>query len=171
VSIDLSSLRLAGSVPAAPKFAKMGDHNANGIPDLMVKFSRPALDPLLKVGLNQLEVTGSLVSGQQFQGSDQVRVIHPPGAHPRAAVAPNPFNPTGVLTFTTTMPGPVSIKLFDIRGGLVRTLIEARPLEAGSHEVGIDGRGEGGRPLASGVYFFRIEAPGETEAGRIAILK
>lgn len=170
-AIDISTIRLAGSAPADPKLARAGDHDANGTPDLMVKFNRQALHPLLTVGQNQLELSGSLVTGQQFKGSDEVRVIHPPEAYPRPMVAPNPLNPAGVLTFNTTVSGPVSIKLFDLHGGLVRTLIEAQPLEVGSHEVGIDGRGEGGRPLASGVYFFRVEAPGGSATGRVAILK
>jgi hypothetical protein len=170
-TIDIPTVRLAGSVPADPRFARVGDHNANGVPDLMVRFSRQALVPLLTAGLNQLEVRGALTTGQQFQGSDEVMVIQPPGVHVKAMVTPNPLNPAGMLTFRTTRSGPASIKLFDLHGGFVRTLMEVRQLEAGSHKIGIDGRGEGGRPLASGVYFFRIEAPGETETGRIAILK
>src|SRR5439155_649375 len=53
-SIDITSLRLAGSVPPAPKFAVVGDHDRNGKPDLMVKFHREALDPLLTLGVNEL---------------------------------------------------------------------------------------------------------------------
>src|SRR6266704_608224 len=58
-SIDISTLRLAGSVAAAPKFAVVGDHNRNGTPDLMVRFGRSALDPLLAPGVDSLELTGS----------------------------------------------------------------------------------------------------------------
>ncbi len=89
MSIDLSSLRLAGSIPPTTKLAKMGDHNTNGIPDLMVKFSRSALDPLLTPGVNSLELTGSLVTGESFAGTDQVRVIDNGGQ--AASVAPNPL--------------------------------------------------------------------------------
>jgi hypothetical protein len=171
IDIDISTLRLAGSVPAGPKFARVGDHDANGAPDLMVKFSRQALDPLLVGGLNQLEVSGSLVTGQQFKGSDEVSVIQPSGAHLMATVAPNPFNPVGILTFSTTRPDLVSIKVFDLQGRLVRTLIEAQPFAAGSHEVRMDGRGEAGQPLSSGVYFYRVETRDGNVMGRIAILK
>jgi hypothetical protein len=171
-SIDLSTLRLAGSVPAAgSKFATVGDHDKDGSPDLTVKFSRETLDPLLVPGMNQLEVTGSLVTGEQFKGSDQVRVVDPSGKHPATAVAPNPLNPVGVLTFITTRPGSVSVKMFDLQGRLVRILVQAQPYAAGSHEVRIDGRGEAGWPLSSGVYFYRVEAPDGRVTGRFAILK
>ena len=84
-SIDISTLRLAGSVPTVPKSATLGDHDANGVSDLMVKFNRKALDPLLTPGVNELEVTGSLVTGMAFQGSDEVRVIDPGAVHSPAS--------------------------------------------------------------------------------------
>jgi len=169
--IDLTSLRLAGSVPSADKFAKVGDHDADGIPDLMVKFSRPALAALLSPGVNAVHVTGSLVTGERFEGSDEIQVISPGYEGTAASVAPNPLNPAGVLTFRTSVPGPVVVKMFDPRGRLIRTLMESRFLAPGIHEVKIDGRGERGRPLASGVYFYRVEAANGAMTGRFAILK
>ncbi len=170
-SIDISTLRLAGSVSAASKFAHVRDFNANQIPDLTVKFSREALDPLLTPGVNELALTGSLVTGEAFEGKGEVRVIDPPTAPLSAWVAPNPLNPAGVLTFTTAKPGPVAVKMFDLHGRLVRTLMAAPLLAAGVHELRIDGRGERGHALASGVYFYRVEASAEVVAGRISILK
>jgi len=170
-SIDPSSLRLAGSVPPALKFARVGDHDNDGEPELMVKFSREALDPLLTPGVNELEVTGSLVTGEEFKGSDDVVVINPPDGPPLASVAPNPLNPTGTLTFSLSSPGPVGVKMFDLHGRLVRTLMEAPLLPAGAHALTIDGRGDRGHPLASGVYFYRVETTGGFVRGRIAILR
>ena len=54
---------------------------------------------------------------------------------------------------------------------LVRTLLDAPLLDSGVHELGIDGRGERGRMLASGVYFYRVETPEGATRGRVAILK
>jgi flagellar hook assembly protein FlgD len=85
-------------------------------------------------------------------------------------VAPNPLNPTGVLTFRTTTPGLVSVRIFDLQGRLVRTLAQL-PLPAGAHELPIDGKDAQGHRLASGVYFYRIQSAGGSELGRIAILK
>jgi hypothetical protein len=168
---DLSTLRLAGSVPAVSEFALVGDHNMNGAPDLMVKFSREALDPLLTPGVHELEVTGSLATGETFKGSDEVRVIDPFHAPLSALVAPNPLNPAGGLTIHTTVPGPVKVKIFDLQGRLVRTLLEAPLLPAGAHELGIEGRGGRGEVLASGMYFYRVESAGGVVTGWIAILK
>jgi hypothetical protein len=170
-SIDLSTLRLAGSVPAVSKSAIVGDHDNDGAPDLMVKFSRRALDALLTPGVNELEVTGSLVTGEAFKGSDEVRVIDPPSAPLSASVAPNPLNPAGALTLHTTVPGPARVQMFDLQGRLVRTLLEGPLLPAGAREVGIDGRGNRGEALASGVYFYRVETAEGVVTGRVVILK
>lgn len=169
--IDVSTVRLAGTVAADPKFATVGDHNGNGTSDLMVKFSRAALNPSLHVGLNELQVSGSLVTGLQFVGSDEVRVIDPTGGSPSAAIAPNPLNPAGVLTFRTGKSGPVSIKLFDLHGGLVKTVIDRQPFGPGTHEVAFDAVGAGGRRLTSGVYFFRVESSEGSSTGRVTVVK
>lgn len=167
-AIDLSSLRLAGVVHAAPKLATIGDRNVNGTADLTVKFSREELDPLLTPGVDMLEVTGSLVTGESFQGSDTIRVIQP--GHTASAVAPNPMNPVGRLTFATDRSGRVRVDLFDAQGRLVRTVTDGI-LPVGDHAVTIDGRDGRGRSLATGIYFYRIESTEGRETGRLAIIK
>jgi hypothetical protein len=170
-NIDISTLRLAGSAAADPKFAIVGDHDANGIPDLMVKFRRPALDPLLTPGVNSLELTGLLGTGESFVGTDEARVFDNGGGHKAASVAPNPLNPSGMLSFNTVKPGRVRVTMFDLQGRLVRTLTEMPVLPAGEHAVRIDGRGERGEVLPSGVYFYRVDSPDGAVTGHFAILK
>jgi hypothetical protein len=129
------------------------------------------LDPLLTPGPNTLEVTGSLVTGGSFSGSDHVRVIGSGDSLSTASVVPNPLNPEGALTFRTTSQGPITVKVFDLQGRLMRTLMRAEALPAGLHTVRIGGRGENGEILASGVYFFRVEAAEAVLTGRFTILK
>ena len=169
--MDVSTIRLAGSAPAAAKFATVGDHDADGAPDLMVKFGRAALAPLLTLGPNTLELTGRLWTGERFAGAASVTAIDPPGALPSARISPNPINPSGILTFVTTRSGLVSITLYDPAGRLVRTLIQGRPFAAGVHDVPIDGHGDRGEGLSSGVYFYRVDAAGEPLTGRVVVLK
>ncbi len=169
--IDLSTVRLLGSVAPVTKFATIGDHDRDGAPDLMLKFSRELLDPLLTPGLNTIELTGKLATGGTFRGADSVRVIDPPDGSLRAAVSPNPLNPAGVLTFSTTRPGAVTVRMFDLQGRTVRVLMEAPLLPAGFHELRIDGRSDGGEGLASGLYFYRVETVEGTATGRVAVLK
>lgn len=53
----------------------IGDYDDDGIPDLMVKFDRQELIPLLEVGDAELTVAGELIDGTIFEGTDTIRVI------------------------------------------------------------------------------------------------
>jgi hypothetical protein len=78
---------------------------------------------------------------------------------------PNPFNPTTTIAFELPRDSKVSLRVFDTRGRLVeRVLDEVRP--AGRHTVTFDGRG-----LASGLYFYRIDAGDYTEVRRMTLVK
>ena len=68
---------------------------------------------------------------------------------------PNPFNPTTTITFSLSREGEVLLQIFDARGALVRTL-ENRILPAGRQTVEWNGKGDSGRPVSSGIYFYRL---------------
>jgi len=53
---------------------EVGDHDGDGIPDLMVKFDRAAVQALLQPGEVELKVSGRLVDGLPFEGSDTIMV-------------------------------------------------------------------------------------------------
>jgi hypothetical protein len=113
--IEPSSVRLEGIAPVEEKLASVSDRDRDGVPALELKFSRDALASLLTPGNQTLRVTGSLLSGGRFEGAVEVRVIDPPGVPLTASVAPNPLNPSGVLTISVPSPGPLKVKLFDRR--------------------------------------------------------
>ncbi len=96
--------------------------------------------------------------------SDAPRVVTLHGA------SPNPFNPTTTISFGLPEPGEVTVEVFDVAGRLVRTLVEG-PRSAGPHRVVWDGTSDDGSDIASGVYFCRLSALGETKRARIVLLK
>jgi hypothetical protein len=73
-AIDLSTVRLQGTIPAANQVAKVTDHDKDGIPDIMVQFSQQALITQLSgvTGEVQLFVTGTLRNGIPFEGWDTI---------------------------------------------------------------------------------------------------
>jgi hypothetical protein len=89
----------------------------------------------------------------------------------RAEVVPNPMNPAGVLTFRTSRAGLLRVSLYDAKGRRVRTLMERKSAPAGGYEIPLDVRDVTGKQLSSGVYFFKIESPGETQSGRAVVVK
>lgn len=78
---------------------------------------------------------------------------------------PNPFNPGTKIGFQISAHGYVSIKLYDILGREVTTLVnEVKP--AGSHEVGWDATHFG-----SGVYYYRLSVGGLTVTRKMLLMK
>ncbi len=83
---------------------------------------------------------------------------------------PNPFNPTTAIRYTLESAGPARILVFDAAGVRVRTLVDGHH-SRGPHEVVFDGRDDAGRSLASGVYFYRLEAGGVVQTRKMVLLK
>ncbi|MDZ7374991.1 MAG: T9SS type A sorting domain-containing protein, partial [candidate division KSB1 bacterium] len=70
--------------------------------------------------------------------------------------SPNPFNPETAINFECSSPAPVKIKIYDVAGRLVTTLVDGE-LAAGYHRVVWDGRDHKGEFVSSGIYFCRME--------------
>lgn len=71
------------------------------------------------------------------------------------AIAPNPFNPRTQIEFALTRPNLVQLNIYNLRGELVRSLVNGR-LETGVHPVVWDGTDDLGRRAPSGAYFARL---------------
>ncbi len=83
---------------------------------------------------------------------------------------PNPFTAGTRVYFSVSQGEQVSIKIYDVKGELVRVLVDGR-YDAGTHEVIWDGRGDNGAEVASGIYFIRMEAGGRRQTQRIVVLR
>lgn len=80
---------------------------------------------------------------------------------------PNPFNPTTTIRFSIPVGtyGHTSLRVYDVLGREVRTLVNEN-LQAGSYETTFDGSG-----LASGVYFYRLQAGEFVSTKKLLLLK
>ncbi len=83
---------------------------------------------------------------------------------------PNPFNPQTDIEFDLPESTSVSLKVFDTVGKRVITLLDG---EAGSghHSLTWDGRDEEGKEVASGVYYYRLQAGGYSATRAMLLLK
>jgi len=95
----------------------------------------------------------------------------PPAAVSLLGAVPNPFNPATSIRFGLPEAGPVTLRILDVNGRLVRTLAEGRHFAAGVHAVSWNGRDEAGRPASSGIYLYTLEAGGSRLAGKAVLLK
>jgi len=78
---------------------------------------------------------------------------------------PNPFNPSTKISFRVAEPGKVSLKVFDILGNEVMSLVdEQKP--AGLYEVKFDASS-----LTSGVYFYQLKSGNLIQTKKMVLLK
>ena len=84
---------------------------------------------------------------------------------------PNPFNPTTRLAFHLSVPTTVSFRIFDTSGHLVCTLLDGVVKSAGTHEMNWNGRNSSGLSVASGTYFYRLDAGQFSTTKRMILLR
>jgi len=129
----------------------------------------------IEIQLAVVNVQGQMTSGNIYV--DNLRLKYPGQVTSvaRAAPAPslfeleqnypNPFNPATTIEYRLSGSSEVTLKVYDLLGREVRTLVSARQ-NSGSHTVTFDGQN-----LASGVYFYRLKAGDYVSTRRLLLLK
>jgi serine protease AprX len=93
-----------------------------------------------------------------------------PGEGNLVLARPNPFSPEARIEYIVPVEGRVTVAVYDLRGRLVRTLVdEATP--AGTHSVSWDGTNTRGEGVGSGVYFVRLSTPGREGHAKMTLLR
>jgi len=83
---------------------------------------------------------------------------------------PNPFNPTTEIRYELSSQGFVSLKVYNILGQKVRTLVNGfKP--NGAHVVSWDGKNDSGVLLSSGVYFISLQQAPNVITKKAVLLK
>jgi hypothetical protein len=78
---------------------------------------------------------------------------------------PNPFNPSTVISFQLLVVGQVSLKVYDILGKEIATLVN-ETLQPGTYEVTFDGSN-----FSSGIYFYKLSTTEFSDTKRLVLLK
>ena len=156
------------------KFAYLGDPDGDGFNELAVAFQGVddstfviketfnAADTTYTRETQEAKANENRVFMRVLQGSGitvnivDERVILP-SDYKLSANYPNPFNPSTTFSFTLPLDKAVSVKVYDITGRLVRTLVNNVQHTAGAHEVSWDGTNASGHPVASGTYIYTLE--------------
>lgn len=84
--------------------------------------------------------------------------------------APNPFNPRTTISFDLPTAEHVSVRIYNVRGVLVQTLVEERR-EAGHYQIEWDGRDRNSSQVASGVYMVHVQAGRHSGRHKISLVK
>ena len=106
-----------------------------------------------------LDVGLTITSGVESEVTPSLRVGSP---------YPNPFGAHSAIRVSLDRDSWLAVRVFDLQGRLIRTGTAGAAL-AGFHQFPWDGRDDGGRRVATGVYLFQVSAPG-FHATRSALL-
>jgi hypothetical protein len=103
---------------------------------------------------------GPMLAHQKVSGTHAL-----PNEFALAQNYPNPFNPTTTIKFDLPFDTKVTLKLYDVLGREVRTLVD-REMPAGFHQATVEGSS-----LSSGVYIYKMEAGSFTQVRKLLLLK
>lgn len=84
---------------------------------------------------------------------------------------PNPFNPSTQISFTLPLNNKISLKVFDILGNEVKTLIDGQELAKGQHSVQWNGTNNSGTKVASGTYIYTLKFGNFQKSSKMVLLK
>jgi flagellar hook assembly protein FlgD len=83
---------------------------------------------------------------------------------------PNPMNPSTKIHFNLPIATRIALTIFNTLGQEIRTLVDA-PRAAGKHILQWDGKDNDGKPAASGVYLYRLQAGSFSQTKRLTLLR
>lgn len=116
-------------------------------------------DPLFVEGFGLVDVAAADVVPTAAAAFEESATYLDPRSHP------NPFNSRTTISYQLSEASDVRLQVFDLQGRLLRTLVDQRQDGPALHSANWDGVDLYGRPVASGVYFYRLVV-GESEAAR-----
>lgn len=82
---------------------------------------------------------------------------------------PNPFNPITTIEFSILNDSKVELTIYNIKEQKIKTLVQ-NEFAKGSHSVIWNGEDESGKPVSSGVYYYKLNVNGKTKAVKKCLL-
>jgi len=83
---------------------------------------------------------------------------------------PNPFNPSTVIEFTVPQRSRVLIEVYNLLGQRVTTLVD-EPMAPGIYRTVWNGNDRNGKPVGSGIYFYRLKTDRYVATKKMLLLK
>ena len=90
---------------------------------------------------------------------------------PLSSVYPNPCREAATVAYSISRGGRATVAVYNVAGHLVRTLLDERLPAGASGELTWDRRDGQGHRCGSGIYFFRIDAPGMTNVRKVVVFR
>ncbi|MEZ4386427.1 MAG: C25 family cysteine peptidase [Candidatus Krumholzibacteriia bacterium] len=135
-----------------------------------VPFFEPSYDCRVRVEVLDGMQRSASDDSDRFTITVDITDVPPPAQVGLFQNHPNPFNPQTVIVFDVPRLQDVRLRIYDVQGRLVRTLV-AGPQPAGRHEAVWRGRDDHGGEVSSGLYFYRLTTGGQDLVRKMTLLK
>ncbi len=112
-----------------------------------------------------------VVGKREFIAEQLAEIALVPATYELSQNFPNPFNPVTTIRYGLPQAERVSLKIYNLLGEEVATLVHDEQKAAGYHVAIWDGRGKNGNGVASGVYAYRMTAGSFTSTKKLALIK
>ena len=108
--------------------------------------------------------------GEAVSNSPNISIPDPTNIAELIGNFPNPFNPETSINFNLRKDSKVSLKVFNIKGQLIRTLINEQ-LSASSYNIVWNGKNDSGNQVSSGIYLYKLQADTQLSVKKCILLK
>ena len=155
-----------------------------GLESVPAEFEVWLVDDALKITQNLRETNHYAVAGSEqpkglklvvgkhdFVGEKLAEAQTIPATYELSQNFPNPFNPATTIRYGLPKAERVTLKIYNLLGEEVATLVHDELKAAGYHAAIWDGRDKNGRVAASGVYVYRLQAGSFVMAKKLALVK
>ena len=118
-----------------------------------------------------LDPDGTIADMGAFYFDQNVGIEDPvlPGAKYSLSNYPNPFNPSTTIEFSIRSDSKIELSIYNIKGQKIKTLIN-NEIEQGNHSIVWNGNNEFGKKIGSGIYYYKLNVNGKTEAIKKCLL-
>jgi len=110
----------------------------------------------------------AIISGLATPVNDSVNGVSP--VNSLSFNYPNPFNPQTTISYSLSAQTHVRLNIYNLKGQLVRSLVDATE-QKGNHQVVWNGTDDKNLAVGSGIYLYKLDAPGYTRVLKMMLMK
>jgi hypothetical protein len=108
--------------------------------------------------------------GEAASNSPEISIPDPSDIVELLGNFPNPFNPETLINFNLKKDAKISLQVFNVKGQLIRTLIDEQ-LTISTYNIVWNGKNDNGNTVSSGVYLYKLQANTQLEVKKCIMLK
>ncbi|MCD6102118.1 MAG: T9SS type A sorting domain-containing protein, partial [Candidatus Cloacimonetes bacterium] len=134
----------------------LGDFNGNGKNEIIINNGQPF----------NIATVYTLSGGQSVDDNYELPITN----YEIISVYPNPFTHNTNISFSIKNSNNIQLDIYNIKGQRIKTLV-SELMKVGNHEIEWDGRNDYGKPVANGIYFYKLSTDTKSITKKMILLR